>query len=212
MHLVLDQSERATVVLLPDEMILASHIELRQYFIKDWSLTFMNPGNLWKVQINLIHLFFSVDTPHDGIQMKIIFKRRLTNELLTTYLPTIFLSIIVFCTTKFKPFFFEAALTVNLTVMLVITTLLISVMDKLPSTSYIRMIDVWLIFGQLLPFAEVVILTFMEANRIDEKQIVSNYGEDLEHKMGQVKFWIPKRSSSLNLTKPQNFLIKIHTL
>ena len=64
-----------------------------------------------------------------------IFKRRLTNEVLTTYLPTILLLGITYCTTFFKAFYFEAALTVNLTVMLVMTTLFISVMGKLPSTS-----------------------------------------------------------------------------
>ena len=108
--------------------------------------------------------------------MEIVFKRRLTNEILTTYLPTILLLLIVFSTTKFKPFFFEAALMVNLTVMLVITTLFISVMEKLPSTSYIRMVDIWLIFGQLIPFAEVVILTFQEAYRNNDEQRVNHHG------------------------------------
>ena len=51
MHLVLDQSDRKTVMLVPDEMILASQTELTQYFIKDWSLTFMNPGNLLDASI-----------------------------------------------------------------------------------------------------------------------------------------------------------------
>ena len=32
--------------------------------------------------------------------------------------------------------------------------LLFSVMEKLPATSYVRLVDVWLIFGQLLPFIE----------------------------------------------------------
>ena len=27
-------------------------------------------------------------------------------------------------------------------------------MEKLPATSYIRLVDVWLIFGQLMPFIE----------------------------------------------------------
>ena len=57
--------------------------------------------------------------------MEIIFKRMLTNELLTTYLPSFLLLLIVYATTFFKQFYFEAALTVNLTVMLVITTLFI---------------------------------------------------------------------------------------
>ena len=45
-------------------------------------------------------------------------------------------------------------MTVNLTTMLVMTTIFIAVMDKLPSTAYIKMIDIWLIFGQLIPFAK----------------------------------------------------------
>ena len=59
----------------------------------------------------------SIDTTKLGIKMEIVFKRRLTNELLTTYLPTFLLLGITYATTFFKPFFFEAALTVNLTVM-----------------------------------------------------------------------------------------------
>ena len=71
----------------------------------------------------IILLFFFLDDTQAGIKMEIVFKRRLTNELLTTYLPTSLLLGITYATTFFKPFFFEAALTVNLTVMLVITTL-----------------------------------------------------------------------------------------
>ena len=57
--------------------------------------------------------------------MEITFKRRIINELLTTYLPSILLLFISYATTKFKDFYFEAAVTVNLTVMLVTTTLFI---------------------------------------------------------------------------------------
>ena len=60
-----------------------------------------------------------------GLKMEITFKRRITNELLTTYLPTFFLLGISYSTTHFKPFYFEAAVTVNLTVMLVSTTLFV---------------------------------------------------------------------------------------
>ena len=57
--------------------------------------------------------------------MEITFKRRLTNELLTTYVPSFLLLGICFATTYFKTFYFEASVTVNLTVMLVATTLFI---------------------------------------------------------------------------------------
>ena len=36
-----------------------------------------------------------------------------------------------------------------------------SVMDKLPVTSYIRLVDIWLIFGQLIPFIEVFAKIFI---------------------------------------------------
>ena len=35
-------------------------------------------------------------------------------------------------------------------------------MEKLPPTAYVRMVDIWLIFGQLIPFIEVVLLTLRE--------------------------------------------------
>ena len=81
--------------------------------------------------------------------------RRIINEILTTYLPTVFILAIVYATNFFKPFFFEAVVTVNLTSQLVLTTLFISVSKSLPPTAYVKMIDVWLIFSQLIPFAEV---------------------------------------------------------
>ena len=87
---------------------------------------------------------------------------------MTTYFPSLLLIAITFATTFFKPFFFEAALSVNLTTMLVMTTIFISKMESLPPTSDIRMIDVWLILAQLLPFIEVVLLTAMEFFRETE--------------------------------------------
>ena len=61
----------------------------------------------------------------NGLKMEIVFKRRLTNELLTTYLPSFLLLLMSYATTFFKPFYFEAAVTVNLSILLVTTTLFI---------------------------------------------------------------------------------------
>ena len=77
--------------------------------------------------------------------MKVVMKRKITSEMMTTYFPTLLLTVITFATTSFKPFFFEAALSVNLTTMLVMTTIFISNMEILPTTSDIKMIDIWLV-------------------------------------------------------------------
>ena len=87
-------------------------------------------------------------------------RRKILSEMMSTYLASILLMFITFATTFVKPFFFEAALTVNLTNMLVMTTIFISVMEKLPITSYPKMVDFWLIFCQLVPFTEVRLIPF----------------------------------------------------
>merc|ERR1719278_2332697 len=106
--------------------------------------------------------------PKKGIQMTITMKRKIMSEMMTTYFPSLLLMMITYATTFFKPFFFEAALSVNLTTMLVMTTIFISKMEGLPPTSDIKMIDIWLVLCQMVPFAEVVLLTAMEYNREDE--------------------------------------------
>ena len=97
--------------------------------------------------------------------MMIVLKRKIMNEMMTTYLPSVLLILITYATTYFKPYFFEAALSVNLTTMLVMTTIFMTVMQMLPATAYVKMIDIFLIFGQLYPFAEVCLLTIMEYHR-----------------------------------------------
>merc|ERR1712004_126725 len=110
------------------------------------------------------------------LKMTMILKRKITSELMTTYFPTFLLTAITFATTFFKPFFFEAALSVNLTTMLVMTTIFMSKMESLPPTSDIKMIDIWLILCQIYPFVEVVLLTAMEYQRADN----FNKGIDLQ--------------------------------
>ena len=57
------------------------------------------------------------------------------------------------------------AVTVNMISMQVMKMIFEAVMGKLPSTTYIKMVNVWLIVGLLVPFTEVVLLTIMEALR-----------------------------------------------
>ena len=151
--------ERKTVTLQPEQMILKSPTELTQYGMTKWSLESDGKG---------------------GVLMVVVFKRRITNELLTTYLPSLLLILTTYATTFFKTFYFEAAVTVNLTTMLVMTTVFTSVMDKLPPTAYVKMVDVWLIFGQLIPFIETVLLTAMEYLRDGDgsgnPQVINHHG------------------------------------
>jgi hypothetical protein len=59
---------------------------------------------------------------------------------------------------------------VNLTSLLVLTTLFISVSNSLPKTSYIKLIDIWLIVSLLIPFTEVILHTVRDVIRNDNDQ------------------------------------------
>ena len=121
--------------------------------------------------------YFITDDPtlnlnaNKGIDMKIIFKRRLTNEAMMTFFPSLLLITISYATSYFKlPNFFNTAITVNLTVMLTTTTLLISVVKKLAQTSYIKWIEWWLIFVMLIPSTQVILITGIEWSKEMEKK------------------------------------------
>ena len=176
--LTVQELDLNTVELIPSIVLMESQIELTTYIIEKWELVYRNTSDVAK-----------------GIKLEITFKRRIMNELLTTYLPSVLLIMITYATTFFKPFYFEAALTVNLTSMLVITTLFVAVMDKLPPTAYIKMVDYWLIFGQLIPFIEVCILTMAEHMRDGTSgvQTVNHHGQAREIPVASAK---PARHSA----------------
>ena len=139
----------ATVILTPGELSMKQQVNMAIFQITNWKLDFKTERS-------------------NGLQVSIMMRRKVTSELMTTFFPTILLTTITFATTFFKPFFFEAALSVNLTTMLVMTTIFMSKMESLPPTSDIKMIDIWLILCQIYPFVEVVLLTAMEYQREEE--------------------------------------------
>ena len=96
------------------------------------------------------------------VVMAIVLKRKVATELLTTYLPTILLLLITFTTIFFDKDLFGDAIAVNLTIMLVMTTIFTSKIEELPPTSDMKMIDIWLIFCLVVPFLEVILRTAIE--------------------------------------------------
>ena len=96
------------------------------------------------------------------VYMAMKLKRKIATELLTTYLPTILLLLITFTTIFFDKDLFGDAIAVNLTIMLVMTTIFTSKIEELPPTSDMKMIDIWLIFCLVVPFLEVILRTAIE--------------------------------------------------
>ena len=72
---------------------------------------------------------------------------------------------------------FQAIVTVNLTSLLVLTTLFISVSGSLPQTAYVKMVDVWLIFAQVVPWIEVLLHTLIDWMRTEDEE----EGREINH-------------------------------
>ena len=96
------------------------------------------------------------------VYMAMKLKRKVVTELVTTYFPTILLLLITFTTIFFDKDLFGDAIAVNLTIMLVMTTIFTSKIEELPPTSDMKMIDIWLIFCLVVPFLEVILRTAIE--------------------------------------------------
>ena len=89
-NLVVRKLETSVMQITPNIIAMESETVLTQYLITNWTLAYNNASN--------------VDS---GIQMTIVLKRRILNAILTVYLPTVLVLIIVYATNFFKAFFFE---------------------------------------------------------------------------------------------------------
>ena len=68
-------------------------------------------------------------------------------------------------------------------------------MAKLPATSYVRMVDIWLTFTQLYPFLEVILYTIIEL-----------YNEEEETNHHGFKRAIPETQRQKGKWKMENYL------
>lgn len=174
-NLEVGKYERKIMMILPKVIEMKSNTLLSQYFITGWALEYKKKSKL-SLYSTFFSLFFLLGRKSDGVHIKIILKRRINNAVLTIYLPTFLILIIVYATNFFKDFFFEAVVTVNLTSLLVLTNLFISVSQSLPPTAYVKMVDVWLIFAQMVPFVEVLLHCWMDIHRVNEDREINHHG------------------------------------
>ena len=115
-------------------------------------------------------LSLTKDSKANTVSMTLRLKRKVATELLTFFVPTILLLFITYTTTFFEKGMFGDALAVNLTIMLVMTTIFTSKIEELPPTSDTKMIDFWLIFCLLVPFSFTLVQTAIECYREEDEE------------------------------------------
>ena len=74
----------------------------------------------------------------------------------------------------------QAVISLNVTVMLVLTTMFISISNNLPKTAYVKMIDIWLLFNLSKPFIDIILQTYMETLKVEEKpRDINHHGKTI---------------------------------
>ena len=91
------------------------------------------------------------------LQVELKFQRKIMYHLANTFLPTISLLVLVEITLFFDRSKLDMAVTLSLTIMLVMYTLYQSISQTIPKTAYLKLIDYWLIFCLLAPFVIFII-------------------------------------------------------
>ena len=127
------------------------------------SLNYEGPQDLTQYFIRNQSMIFRVQD--ESIVVTVILGRRLVGNILTVFLPTIIMVIMSQATNYFKPFFFETVIQVNLTIILVLATMFLAISQSLPTTSYVKMLDLWFILVLFVPFIYVLIHTYMDLLR-----------------------------------------------
>ena len=91
------------------------------------------------------------------VAVEIIFKRIYMHHVFVTFAPTLVLMIVTQLT-LFVDYeeHFDGTIMVHLTTMLVMYTLYASVSSSMPNTAYLKFIDVFMLYGLVLPFVTFV--------------------------------------------------------
>ena len=117
-------------------------------------------GPMQMLQYNIIN--WKIEEVDDGLMVVFKMQRRIQHHLFTTFIPTFCLMLMCQSTLYFKSEHFKTTAGVTVTTMLVMYTLYQSVSHKLVPTAYIKMIDIWLIFGLILPFCVFFLLVMID--------------------------------------------------
>ena len=86
---------------------------------------------------------------------------------MVTYLPTILMNIINQATNYITgDSKYDLIITVNITSMMVLVSIYLSVSTSLPSTPNIKPVEVWLLFNLAYPFLVIITNVYVEVNTI----------------------------------------------
>ena len=134
---------------------LDSVAKLVNFRFNETNLTFNDTFDNELEQFTVIH--WSVESRERNYAIVLHMKRSIISILMVTYLPTVLMNIInqavVYIQVDNK---YELIITVNITCMMVLSSVYLSVSSSLPSTPSIKPVEWWLLFNLIYPFLVII--------------------------------------------------------
>ena len=140
------------------------------------------------------------------LTLTISYQRNLMGNLMTTYLPTLLLNMLSQCTHYYgnAPDAFDSIIGTNLTILMVLTALHISVYTSLPSTgANMKNIDIWLIFNLMFTLVTTLLQIFIQNQRSKVDEDISHV-KSLQTDKGQrrcYRFWRMSAEDKINCAR-----------
>ena len=100
----------------------------------------------------------------------------------------------------FKKEHFKTAIPLAITSMLVMYTLKGSVTSKLPATSYIKFVDIWLLYGLLVPFFILLLLVLIEHLPEKPKVLNTRSHRQVKRELNKMIEYLPSVSQKGNIS------------
>ena len=108
---------------------------------------------LWKIEHSNV-----TSEGIQGIKISVYLGRNLLSIIMVTYLPTLLINIINQATNYISSNLkYDIIITVNITSMMVLTSIYLSVSNSLTATANIKPIETWLLFNLAYPFMVIII-------------------------------------------------------
>ena len=143
---------------------------------------------------------------YDHVFVEIKLKRRCLFHLATTYFPSLCLFIISEILLFMNEEHFEATIMVSLTAMLVMYTLHQSILSQLPKTSYMKMIDIWLLYGLTIPFLVFILEVtsqMLRHRKIVRRGLATEMSNNMQHII-RATIFRPERVHSTQLDQEKH--------
>ncbi|CAL4187693.1 unnamed protein product, partial [Meganyctiphanes norvegica] len=99
--------------------------------------------------------------------------------LLNVYVPSMLLLFISYLTLYFKPSIFQVRVLASLTILLVMCTLFSQVSSMLPKSSYVKLVDVWLLSCIIIVLLTIIFHTIIDRLQEEENKSLRNKLENM---------------------------------